>query len=83
MTDTIKDVSTLTTIPEKTIMKLVQKFIFSICETVLEDIKDEQEVTELNIGLGTLYIKHVNDEIKFFILIHLINLIYFIKHINY
>lgn len=65
MTDTIKDVATLTTIPEKTLMKLFQKFIYCICETILEDIQDEKEITELNIGLGTLYIKHDSNDIKY------------------
>ena len=65
MTDTVKDVSILTTIPEKTLAKMFQKFIYCICQTVLEDITDEKEITELNIGLGTLYIKHDSNDIKY------------------
>ena len=55
--DIIKDINTLTTIPEKTLAKLIQKTIYCICEAVLEDIKkDEKPITTVNIGIGKLYI---------------------------
>ena len=65
MSNVIKDVSTLTTIPEKTLNKLEQKFIYCICEQIQEDMLEEQEISELDIGLGTLYIKYADNQIKY------------------
>lgn len=65
MNNIIKDVSILSTIPEKTIEKFFQKFIYCICEQVKEDVLDGKEISELDIGLGTLYIKYIGDEIRF------------------
>lgn len=65
MSNIVNDVSKLTTIPEKTLNKLNQKFIYSICEQIQEDILEEKEISELDIGLGTIYIKYVGDEIKY------------------
>lgn len=65
MTDIIKDLSLLTTIPEKTITKLLKKEIYCICETIEEDILEGKDLSVLNLGFGVLYIKHINDEIKY------------------
>ena len=65
MSNIVKDVSTLTTIPEKTLNKVGQKFIYSICEQIQEDLLEEREMSELDLGLGILYIKYVGDEIKY------------------
>ena len=68
MTNIVNDVSVLTTIPEKTLAKFFRKMVFCICEAVLEDIKDEanfKEISELDIGIGKLYIKHIGTEIKY------------------
>ncbi len=65
MSNIVNDVSTLTTIPEKSLNKLEQKFIYAICEQIQEDILEDKEMSELNIGLGTLYIKYVGSEIKY------------------
>lgn len=61
----IKDVSILTTIPEKTLTKLEQKVIYCICEQIQEDMIEEKEMSELDLGLGILYIKYVGDQIKY------------------
>ena len=65
MSNIVNDVSTLTTIPEKSLNKLEQKFMYAICEQIQEDILEEKEMSELDIGLGTLYIKYVGSEIKY------------------
>ncbi len=65
MNNIIEDVSKLTTIPEKTLNKLTQKIIYCICEQIQEDILEEKEISELDLGLGTLYIKYVGDQIKY------------------
>ena len=65
MSNIVEDVSKLTTIPEKSLVKLEQKFIYAICEQIQEDVLADKEMSELDIGLGTLYIKYLGDEIKY------------------
>ena len=65
MSNIVEDVSKLTTIPEKTLNKLNQKIIYSICEQIQEDILQDKEMSELDIGLGILYIKYSDDQIKY------------------
>lgn len=57
MINIINDVATLTTIPEKTLAKLVKKASYCICEAVIEDKLQGNDITEVFIGIGTLYIK--------------------------
>lgn len=57
MTNLINDISTLTTIPTKYLAKLNDKALVCICDSVEESLVAEQEITEINIGIGTLYIK--------------------------
>ena len=68
MKNIVTDLALLTTIPDKTLAKFFKKMIFSICQAVEEDILDEKnltDITELDIGIGKLYIKHVGADIKY------------------
>lgn len=66
MADIVKDMATLTTIPEKSLNKFYKKMIYCMCESVAEDLLDEDiEISEMNIGIGTLYIKHSGSDIKY------------------
>ena len=66
MTDIVKDMSTLTTIPEKTLNKFFRKMSFCICESLAEDLQDENiEMSAMDIGIGVLYIKVVGDTPKY------------------
>lgn len=58
MTNLIQDISTLTTLPEKTLNKLNKKALYCICESVIEDKLADEDISEIFIGIGTLYIKH-------------------------
>ena len=61
----ISDLTVLTTIPEKSLNKFFRKIDACICESVFEDINaDVGNITEVNIGIGTLYIKH-DGELKY------------------
>lgn len=64
MTDIVKDISTLTTIPEKTLNKFFRKMTYCICESVQEDMlqENENQIVELDIGIGILYIKYTDGE---------------------
>ena len=68
MINIVNDVSILTGIPEKTLAKFFRKMVFCICEAVQESLTDEnnfKDITELDIGIGKLYIKHVGKDIKY------------------
>jgi|GEM_PF-3312648 len=65
MSKIIEDVSKLTTIPDKSIYKLMDKFVYCISDAIVEDIISLNDITEADIGLGTLYIQHIGNEIKY------------------
>lgn len=65
MRDIIQDVSVLSTIPDKTLTKLLDKAIYCISDAVLSDINDDIDITELDIGIGILYIKHVGEAVSY------------------
>ena len=53
------DLSTLTTISEKTLDKFGDKILYIICETIQEDVLDQKDVSEFNFfGLFNIYIKY-------------------------
>ncbi len=59
MTNINDDISTLTTIPKKTLDKLNEKVLYAICETLEEDILADKTISEFNFfDLFTLYIKY-------------------------
>lgn len=63
--DLIKDVSTLTTIPEKYLEKLLDKFHYAICDNIVEGVLEGKSLIELNIGIGTLYINILENSVKY------------------
>lgn len=60
MTDIINDLSLLTTIPTKTLDKLVRKTVFCICDAIVETKASEEDITSIDLGIGILYIKHTS-----------------------
>ena len=65
MVNIIKDISTLTTIPYATLVKLVDIAELCICHAVEESKLRNGDLTSINIGVGTLNIKTSDDEIKY------------------
>lgn len=67
MNSLVKDLSTLTTLPEKTLDKLAIKSATCIAQTVYEDILADKnsEVSRVDTGIGVLAIKHVGNELKY------------------
>lgn len=65
MIDVIKEVSILTTVPEKSIRDLADKAIYSINEAVVEALLAKTEVVELDIEIGILYLQVTEDEIRY------------------
>ena len=61
----INDLSTLTTIPIVSLNDLVKNSIYCICDS-LEDAKlGNEEVTEIDIGIGTLTIKLKDNRVQY------------------
>lgn len=65
MSNILNDVSVLTSIPEKTLTKLNEKVLYSICEIIKEDVIAGKEISELDFGLFKVYVKHNEGEIKY------------------
>ena len=65
MVDIINDLSTITTIQEKALRKLVDKSMFLICHSVQESIEENDDTTTMDIGIGKLSIKIDDDGIKY------------------
>ena len=65
MTKLVEDLETLTTIPESTLNKLIAKVCFCICEAVEESVLAHEQITEIDVGIGTLYIQTVEDSVKY------------------
>ena len=63
--DLIKDTATLTTIPEKALTKLASKAIYSINEAVVESQLANDNVIDIDIGIGNLAIKIEDEEVVY------------------
>lgn len=65
MTSIINDLSTLTTIPEESLNRLVNLSECCICDAVEETRLRNQEVCEIDLGVGVLYILVSNEVVKY------------------
>lgn len=61
----VDDISTLTTIPTTVLQQLVNKAIFCICNDVEENKLKNENLTEIDIGLGTLVISVEDNSIQY------------------
>lgn len=65
MNNIVEDVSILTTIPKKSLDRIIEKSHSCICHSVYENLCEHELLTELNIGIGTLYIKLENENVLY------------------
>lgn len=65
MFNILDDLSVLTTIPKGVLEKLVTKSIETICYDVREQQLQNSPITEVDIGIGILYIKLEDDNIMY------------------
>ena len=65
MISLFSDISALTGIPKLTLEKICDKAQLSITDSVLEQLINKNPQTIIDIGIGTLYIKIDNCEIKY------------------
>lgn len=63
--DLIKDLSVLTTIPTASLNKLVNKSNYCICYDVKENLAKGENVTSIDIGIGTLSIILDDDSVYY------------------
>ena len=65
MISLFSDISALTGIPKLTLEKICDKAKLSICDSVLEQLINRDPQTIIDIGVGTLYIRVEDCEIKY------------------
>lgn len=61
----IEGLSTLTTIEESALERLVKLSECIIVDEVVEGIKQEKDIIDIDIGIGTLFINFTGDALKF------------------
>lgn len=65
MNNLINDLSTLTTISSDSIKRLVNLSNVCICDTIEEDKLQNKDVSEIDIGIGVLYILISSETVKY------------------
>ena len=65
MTKIIEDLATLTTISQNALVNLNEKIYSCICHSVCESMLEGNPLTEIDLGIGILYIKCEEDQIKY------------------
>lgn len=60
-----EDISKLTNISKQVLDKLTNLSISCICDAVETDIINGEDILEVDIGIGTLKIKHSDNEIRY------------------
>ena len=63
--DIISQISTITTIPPFSLQKLATTVNYCICNSVYESTLAGEELTALNIGIGTLLIRNKDKELQY------------------
>lgn len=65
MRDLIEDISKLTTISDSVLNKLVDKAFYCISDAIEDDILEQKKVTEIDIGIGTLYLELNSENVRY------------------
>lgn len=65
MVDTINDLSILTLIPRTSIDNLVDKLNYVICHSIEESQIENENITELNIGIGKICVFSNGETIRY------------------
>lgn len=63
--DLIQDVSKLTAVSQITLNKLANVVSLCICNAVYESVLENEPITEIKLGIGTLLIKYENNEVLY------------------
>ena len=65
MNDLIQDLSILTTIGKYNLDSLCNKSISVISHCVEESLRESKTITSIDVGIGTLHIQHLDNELKY------------------
>lgn len=65
MSDLVKDLCTLTSVGKYNMDNLLNKSMSIISHNVEESIRDNSNITSIDIGLGVLHIQHTEDTLKY------------------
>ena len=65
MNNLIKDISALSNMPEDMLFKLQTLIEFNIQQCVFESIIEKNNLVEIDIGIGILYIKYEGESVKY------------------
>jgi hypothetical protein len=65
MNSLIKELETITTIPEASLNKLIERSIYCICEDIEESKLQDDKISEIDIGIGTLTVLKTEDTLKY------------------
>lgn len=65
MTNLLEDLSVLTSLSKSTLNEISIMAESAICHAVVEDLLDKNEMTEVDIGIGILFIKRCEDGIHY------------------
>lgn len=63
--DIMQDISKITTIPERTLNKLVSKIDWCICDAVQESILCGNDSASVDVGVGTIHIVWSGEQIQY------------------
>lgn len=61
----IEDLATITTIPVASLQKLTTKAQYCICNDMVENKLKNENLTEINIGIGTLQINVADNKMQY------------------
>lgn len=61
----LNDLSIITTIPQATLVKLMDKLNWCICNSVEESILKSETITEIDLGLGKLILSVENNFLEY------------------
>ena len=61
----VDDLATITTIPKEALVKLLKRAEYCLSDSIVEQRLNNNEVIELDIGIGSILLKLVDEDIKF------------------
>ena len=65
VTNIVQDLSTLTTIPYRSLEKLISKSCWCICDAVEESTLQGKNITAIDIGIGQLVVQVIDNSIQY------------------
>lgn len=63
--DLLQDLSIITTIPNNSLVQLAKKSELVICNALAESYELNEDITAIDIGMGTLYIKVESNKVLY------------------